>query len=150
MPQILFYSNGRCKCWSKFPFLLSLCVNFWIVYFQESLPQSEDLHSRKTVYFSSIHLLSESLDWGASSREGIHFTKTTCFCRQKVSHCRKLSEEWSVNLLWHTKCSTYIFCFLCRWSFRATPFYLDNAFFIFCCVILPCVGEASEWIWYHN
>lgn len=72
---------------------------------------------------------------------------------KKVSNCRKLSEEWSVNLLWHIKCSTFKFYFiffpffLCRWSFRATPFYLDNVFLIFCCVIFPCVGESSELIW---
>lgn len=139
---------------NSFPFLLSLCVNFWMVYFQESLPQSEGLHSKKAAaYLSSMHLLSDSLVWGASSRERIHFTKTTCFCRQKVSNCRKLSEEWNVNLLWHIKCSTFKFYFiffsffLCRWSFRATPFYLDNVFLIFCCVIFPCVGESSELIW---
>lgn len=47
MPKILFYSSDRCKCWSKSPFLRCACVNFWIVYFQESLAQSEGLHSRK-------------------------------------------------------------------------------------------------------
>ena len=85
MPKIFSYSSDRCQCWSKFSFVLSLHVNLWIGYFQESLCQSKGLHSREAVYFSSIHLLSDSLDWEASSREWIHFTKTTCFCRQKVS-----------------------------------------------------------------
>lgn len=39
MPKILFYPSDRCKCWSKSPSLCCLCVNFWIVYFQESLAQ---------------------------------------------------------------------------------------------------------------
>lgn len=94
----------------KIPFFFfnSLCVNPWIVCYQESLPQNEGLHSRQAVYFRSIHLLSYSLDWGSSSREWIHFTKTNLLLQTKGINCRKLSEQRSVNLLWHIKCSTYI------------------------------------------
>lgn len=39
MPKIFSHTSDRYKYWSKFPFLVSLCVNLWIVYFQEWLPK---------------------------------------------------------------------------------------------------------------